>query len=73
MAAYRHYVPLRAAEIVKVQDGTMCRMPSPRPGPLRGNIDALANEENQHSLRPFSEGLEDVVKTTSSLAIGRAA
>jgi hypothetical protein len=73
MAAYRHHVPLRAAQIVKLHDGTMCRMPSPRPGPLRGNLDASANEEKHDSLPPFSESSEMVVKSTSSLAIGSAA
>jgi hypothetical protein len=73
MAAYRHYVPLRAAQIVKLHDGTMCRMPSPRPGPLRGNLDVLTNEEKQDSLPPFSDRSEKVVKSTSSLAIGSAA
>jgi len=36
MAAYRKLVPLREANgIFKHDDGTMCRMPSPLPGPLR--------------------------------------
>lgn len=40
MAAYRQNVPLReTAEIYTIEDGTMCRMPSPRPGPLRGEAD----------------------------------
>ena len=37
MAAHRRNVPLReTAERCSVEDGTMCRMASPRPGPLRG-------------------------------------
>jgi hypothetical protein len=36
MSAYRKLVPLREANgIFKSHDGTMCRMPSPLPGPLR--------------------------------------
>jgi hypothetical protein len=36
MAAHRQYVPLRDTEgAFRIEDGTMCRMPSPRPGPLR--------------------------------------
>ena len=73
MASYRQLVPLREAEIVKVQDGTMCRMPSPRPGPLRGNVDALANEEKQDLLQLSSEGSEKIVKLPSLPAVGSAA
>jgi len=73
MASYRQLVPLREAEIVKVQDGTMCRMPSPRPGPLRGNVDALANEEKQDVLQLSSEGSEKIVKLPSLPAVGSAA
>jgi len=37
MAACRPSIPLRStAGLVRVNDGTMCRMPSPLPGPLRG-------------------------------------
>jgi len=36
MAAFRQNVPLRAvADNLVLADGTMCRMPSPLPGPLR--------------------------------------
>ena len=73
MASYRQPVPLRETEIVKVQDGTMCRMPSPRPGPLRGNVDALANEEKQDVLQLSSEGSEKIVKLPSLPAVGSAA
>ena len=73
MASYRQLVPLREAEIVKVQDGTMCRMPSPRPGPLRGNVDALANEEKQDVLQLSLEGSEQIVKLPSLPAVGSAA
>ena len=76
MASYRQLVPLREAEIVKVQDGTMCRMPSPRPGPLRGNVDALANEEKEEKqdvLQLSSEGSEKIVKLPSLPAVGSAA
>ena len=73
MASYRQLVPLREAEIVKVQDGTMCRMPSPRPGPLRVNVDALANEEKQDVLQLSSEGSEKIVKLPSLPAVGSAA
>ena len=73
MASYRQLVPLREGEIVKVQDGTTCRMPSPRPGPLRGNVDALANEEKQDVLQLSLEGSEKVVKPASLPAVGSAA
>jgi hypothetical protein len=73
MASYRQLVPLRKAEIVKVQDGTMCRMPSPRPGPLRGNVDALANEEKQNVLQLLSEGSERIVQPALLPAVGSAA
>jgi hypothetical protein len=73
MASYRQLVPLREAEIVKVQDGTMCRMPSPRPGPLRGNVDALANEEKQNVLQRSSKSSETIVKLASLPAVGSAA
>ena len=72
MASYRQLVPLREAEIIKVQDGTMCRMPSPRPGPLRGNGDALANEEKQNVLQQLSEGSEKILKLALP-AVGSAA
>jgi len=37
MAACRQNIPLRyTAGVVRIADGTMCRMPSPLPGPLRG-------------------------------------
>ena len=36
MAAYRKNVPLRQTSTVELDDGTTCRMPSPTPGPLRG-------------------------------------
>lgn len=36
MGAYKQNVPLRrASAIFRLNDGTMCRMPSPLPGPLR--------------------------------------
>ena len=35
MAANRRNVPLRQSSGLKVDDGTMCRMPCPIPGPLR--------------------------------------
>ena len=73
MASYRQLVPLREAEIVKVQDGTMCRMPSPRPGPLRGNVDALANEEKQDGLQLSREGSEKIVKLASLPGVRSAA
>ena len=73
MASSRQLVPLREAEIVKVQDGTMCRMPSPRPGPLRGNVDALANEEKQDGLQLSREGSEKIVKLASLPAVRSAA
>jgi|HubBroStandDraft_6_1064221.scaffolds.fasta_scaffold10929_6 hypothetical protein len=39
MAAHRKFVPLRQIdEDFRVGDGTMCRMLSPRPGPLRCEI-----------------------------------
>lgn len=34
MAACRKNVPLRETAGIRVDDGTMCRMPSPNPGPL---------------------------------------
>lgn len=40
MAAHRQYVPIRDTEAVfQVKDGTECRMPSPRPGPLRSQME----------------------------------
>ena len=40
MAAHRKNVPLRnTTEVFAVGDGTMCRMPSPLPGPLRSEPD----------------------------------
>jgi len=40
MAAYRKGVPLRQSSTsFRVEDGTTCRMPSPVPGPLRGESD----------------------------------
>ena len=40
MAAHRESVPLRqTSEVIQIEDGTMCRMPSPLPGPLRGESD----------------------------------
>ena len=37
MAAYRRSFPLRQSlTSFHVEDGTTCRMPSPLPGPLRG-------------------------------------
>ena len=51
MAAYRQYVPVRDTESAfRVEDRTMCRMPSPRPGPLRCEserepLDFLRKEE----------------------------
>jgi hypothetical protein len=40
MAAHRQFVPVRDTEnALRVEDGTMCRMPSPAPGPLRGEPD----------------------------------
>jgi hypothetical protein len=39
MAAYRQNVPVRQESgIIEIDDGTMCRMPSPLPGPIRGEI-----------------------------------
>jgi hypothetical protein len=39
MAAHRQNVPVRQESgIFEIDDGTMCRMPSPLPGPLRGEI-----------------------------------
>jgi hypothetical protein len=73
MASCRQLVPLREAEIVEVQDGTMCRMPSPRPGPLRGKVDALANRAKQNVLQPLSGASERIVKLASLPAIGSAA
>ena len=73
MASYRQRVPLREAETIDVQDGTMCRMPSPQPGPLQGKIDVTTNEEQRNELRPLTESLEEVAKTASALAIGSAA
>jgi hypothetical protein len=40
MAAYRQSVPLRQSSAVfQIDHGTMCRMPSPLPGPLRGEFE----------------------------------
>ncbi|HXP43519.1 MAG TPA: hypothetical protein VN833_24940 [Candidatus Acidoferrales bacterium] len=45
MAAHRQYVPVRdTADVFQVEDGTMCRMPSPTPGPLRGQSESPEDE-----------------------------
>jgi len=52
MVAFRQNVPLRAiAENFVLADGTMCRMPSPLPGPLRNEpqrklLDLKSFDEN---------------------------
>jgi hypothetical protein len=39
MATYRQNAPVRQESgIIEIDDGTMCRMPSPLPGPIRGEI-----------------------------------
>jgi len=45
VASHRRNVPLReTSETRLLEDGTMCRMPSPRPGPLRGETDDRLSE-----------------------------
>ena len=45
LAAHRLNVPLReTAKVCLIDDGTMCRMPTPRPGPLRGQSDDRLSE-----------------------------
>ena len=40
MAAHRQFVPVRDTEnVFRIEDGTMCRMASPAPGPLRSEQD----------------------------------
>ena len=52
MVAFRQNVPLRAiADNLLLADGTMCRMPSPLPGPLRNEpqrklLDLKSSDEN---------------------------
>jgi len=39
MAAHRQNLPVRQESgVFEIDDGTMCRMPSPLPGPIRGEI-----------------------------------
>lgn len=67
MAAHRRSVPLRGAEeIYTIEDGTMCRMPSPRPGPLRGE-----NEDQLFELtRRVDEGLSLTKDSATAAKIG---
>lgn len=54
MAANRQFVPLRYTEaIFIVEDGTSCRMPSPRPGPLRYQLKLEQSEEPSLSIMKF--------------------
>jgi hypothetical protein len=62
MAACRKSGPLRETNNMDVQDGTMCRMTSPLPGPLRGQEDSVERSkegalvENFSSCKPFALG-----------------
>jgi len=80
MAAYRKNVPIREAAAVEIEDGTMCRACSPRPGPLRG----LSAEVYSASAANFSEApgfalhasanAESIVaKRKAAAAIGKVA
>jgi len=74
MAAHRQYVPLRdTSSTVQIEDGTMCRMPSPRPGPLR------CQQERQLSLdfvgkeKKGNSGSAPLVATRASAVMRSAA
>jgi hypothetical protein len=56
MASYRKLVPLRSIEsLMEIADGTMCRMPSPLPGPLRGEgSEELKASESYFASRRFA-------------------
>jgi hypothetical protein len=77
MAAHRENIPVRQeSRILKIDGGTMCRMPSPRPGPLRGasetDFSAFAGDflEDWSRLRIFGSATE---KSPTPLAVGNAA
>ena len=46
MATWRKSGPLRETDNMDIQDGTMCRMTSPLPGPLHGQSDTTQVKEN---------------------------
>lgn len=77
MAANRQNVPIRQeAGILNVDDGTMCRMPSPRPGPLRTESEAGLYSINSDSagdrVRSRKSGSE-VENGPAPFAVGNAA
>ena len=75
MAAYRQNIPVRQESgTFEIDDGTMCRMPSPLPGPLRGGIavetdgSAVAGDLVQSRIRG-----EGPSRSAISIALGNAA
>ena len=76
MAAYRKNVPLRQTSTIEVDDGTTCRMPSPLPGPLRGEspIESWTSEEASADRRLSLRGSKDTGSPSAiTLAKGKAA
>jgi hypothetical protein len=75
MAAHRQNVPVRQESgIFEIEDGTMCRMPSPLPGPLRGQIavetqrSAVTGDSLQSRTRAAGRN-----RSSISIALGHAA
>jgi len=75
MAAYRQNVPLRRSSAVfQINDGTMCRMASPLPGPLRGEFEFEPSGLSGN----LADGLLPLRSSSASgedreLAVGKAA
>ena len=68
MAAYRSNIPLRqTAEMCLIEDGTMCRMPSPRPGPLRGETSDRLSEAGMSvdTRRSSANDPADIIKISA--------
>jgi len=77
MAANRQNVPIRQeAGDLNIDDGTMCRMPSPRPGPLRSESAADLYSSSSgfagDRVRSRNSGSE-VEKRPAPFAVGNAA
>jgi hypothetical protein len=77
MAAYRQSVPLRQSSgIFRIDDGTMCRTPSPLPGPLRGEFgfepSGLSGNLRDGLLPVLSSGAS-AQENRAVLAVGKAA
>jgi len=77
MAAYRKNVPLRQSSgVFRLEDGTMCRMPSPLPGPLRGEFEsepAGLTSNLADGLLPLPHAEEAFAQNAASPALGKAA